>query len=133
MRARFKTFAEFMEAIKISGKTTDGASGMLISCRNHVLCESKYRLWNSEMTKRAFLIKLYIREVLQKKNLSRNIVRIKGYELLGRRCFYNDFIAVICGWQNVVNTETGEVSVMLTLVNANHINPFKVLINQVQL
>jgi hypothetical protein len=130
MKARYKTFSEFMKDIKIAHEPPD----VLIVCRNHILYRGA-KPWNSQRTRKTFLARIYIKEVLQKKDVSKLIKRIEGYELLGKRCLHNDFLAIICGTQEVVNTETGEMQIMATVVsvNAYRNDPFKVLLNQLQL
>lgn len=132
MRSRYKTYAEFVKRIAI-GRTQEKGFVVFCSLKKYKIVESKTQLWNTEDTKKTFLARLYVNEILRKLNLSKIIQRINGYELLGRRCMYNDKLCIICGWQQMVNTETGETKLQVTLVNDIRNTPFKIFIDQIQL
>lgn len=124
MRSRYKTFAEFKKQITIARRLF---GGRLIVCNldaaTKVLVKSSGDLWNSKRTKKSFLVKLYIDEVLKKKELSPLIRRISGYEFLGLRMQYKkDTVVVADAWE-VVHTGTGEVG--MELLVASITNPFR--------
>ena len=132
MKSRYKTYKEFIESITL---VHDQQTGYKIICnlKSYVVVQSKVKPWNTPETRKSFLVKLYITQVLQKHTMSKRFPRIEGYELLGRRCMYNDYICIVCDSVELVHRETGEVKNQLTLFGDNRSNPFKVLINQVQL
>lgn len=133
MTARPKTFDEFIRAVTI---TYNAAHGCKIICnlKKYVVAECKTKPWNTVATRRTFLINLYIREVLLKSNLSKLMQRPAGYELLGRRCMYGNDIVTVCSWEELVNTDTGEVTKRLTLAGRwGTPVPFKAMINEVQI
>lgn len=133
MNIRFKTYSEFLSATQIVYRSNNGVK---IVCRikgkEYVVFESKFRPWNTDMTKNGFMVKLYISEVLWGKSISKKITRRPGFELLGRRCMYHERMAVICSAEEMVNKETGEVMQRLTLAHKNE-RPFKIMQNQIQL
>ena len=137
MQTRYKTFSEFIHSTRIAYKQSSGANGVLIVCKAHlnsqVLFENKFKPWNSEATRRIFLIKLYIKNILLAINVSKHIRRMAGYELLGKRCLYRDHVSVICDAWEVVNQETGEVSKKLSISNELYNHPLDLLITEVQL
>lgn len=131
MKTRYKLYSEFLASIHIANI----ARRTLIYCKygNKIIFDSPFKAWNTSDMKRIFLIKLYIAEILYKKNLSKSIERMEGYELLGRRCMYADHVAIIVNKEEVVNKETGEVLCQLLISNDNRTHPFRVLSNEVQL
>lgn len=131
MKARFKTFREFLNDIVMSHTE----KGFKIICRTkkYLVIEGKIKPWNTPKTRTSFLAKLYIREVLLKHDLKKGMPRMEGYELLGKRCLYRDNICVVVDAVDLVDTNTGEMTKRLTLVNDNHSQPFKVLITEVQI
>jgi len=133
MLSRPKTFGEFYKGITIVHRENGGVK---IICKRgeFVILETRYKPWNSRDTKTTFLINLYIKEVLSKVDLSKKIKRPEGFELLGKRCLHNEQLLIICGWEEMANTETGEIVKMLTLAGrwASPV-PFKTPITNVQL
>lgn len=133
MRSRFKTFGEFTKQIKIAYRTGEGKQGLVIAYRKDVIFKHDYKPWNSEATKKTFIAKLYIKNVLVPRPLSNRIARIEKYELLGKRCMFNDYLHIICDAEGVVNTATGEVGTRI-LIYDPVLNTFKkVLTTEVQL
>lgn len=132
MQTRLKTYREFVKAIVIA-HDSNGGFKIICSLKRYKLCESKVKFWNTPATRKTFLAHLYIQHILWEKNIAKNIKRIPGYELLGKRCFYNDNLCVVCDAGDVVNSETGEVIKQLTLVSKIRQHPFKVLITEVQI
>lgn len=134
MKARFKTFREFLNDIVMSHTE----KGFKIICKKYLVTEGKIKPWNTPKTRTTFLAKLYIKEVLLKHDMKKGIARIEGYELLGKRCMYNDNLCVVVDAADLVDTSTGEMTKQLTIVNSGTAHwlrsqPFKVLINQVQI
>lgn len=130
MRTRYKTFAEFKKQITIARRLL---GGRLIVCKRGktVLIKSRADLWNSERTKKSYLVKLYIDEVLKKKEISPLIRRISGYEFLGLRMQYKkDTVVVADAWE-VVDTATGEVCMQLLVSNLTNkfiTQPYKIVV-----
>lgn len=135
MKSRYKTFSEFTSAIKIVYRSNNGVKIFcMVKGKEYVILETGYRPWNSEQTRRRFIIRLYIREILSKHSMNKRITRIEGFELLGQRCLYLDQLHIICSSEDLVNTETGEITKKLLIVNAaTNDRPTKVFINQVQI
>lgn len=102
---------------------------------NNVLVRTIIRPWNSPATKNTFLAKIYIEQVLKKKSLPDNIIRIEGFELLGKRGTYNNNAVIICSTNEVVDPETGEVITKATVVsedNQYRTQPFIINLNDIQ-
>ncbi|HNU14056.1 MAG TPA: hypothetical protein PKI55_06305 [Chitinophagaceae bacterium] len=135
MKARFKTYSEFTSAIKIVYRANNGVKIICwVKGKEYVVLETSFRPWNSDKTRNGFLVRLYIREVLGKHIIGKRMKRKEGYELLGHRCFYLEQFFIICNAEEWVNTQTGEITQKLLIVNAaTHERPVKVFINQVQL
>lgn len=121
-----------MKAIVIS-HTQSGGYKIICTLKKYLLCESRQKPWNTPLTRKTFLAKLYIEEILKKHTMSKLIRRIDGYEYLGKRCLYKDNVCVVCDAVEVVHQETGEMTYLLTLVNNNRTQPFKILIAEVQI
>lgn len=132
MRARVKTFGEFVKAITIAYTQSNGFK-IICNLKNYKLCESSVKFWNTPHTRKTFLAHLYIENILWKHTLSKTFPRKEGYELLGRKCFYKDNLAIVCDAIDVVNKDTGEVIKQLSIVTTNRQHPFKVLITEVQI
>lgn len=133
MNCRPKLFSEFKSGIRIVNRA---GGGIKILCMRDkfVMLESKFKPWNSVETRMTFLKNLYIKEILQKINLSKKIKRPEGFELLGARCLYNDEVLIVCAWKEMVDPNTGEVTKQLTLAGRwRSPAPFKIMMNQVQL
>jgi hypothetical protein len=133
MNIRFKTFSEFMNGIKLVNRP---AGGIKIVCGigdRYVLLESKFKPWNTPDTRRIFLVKMYLKEVLEKANPSKKIQRVPGFELLGKRCLYRDAVSIICDAVDMVDPDTGEMTKRLKIFNDNIRKPFSVFINNVQI
>jgi len=132
MQTRFKTLSEFYKSITLINRP---GGGIKILCRrnNHIIVETKTKPWNTPDTRHYFLVKLYIREILFGKNVSKRITRITGYEFLGRRCMYKDDICVIISWVEGVNSQTGEVMYNFTISKGEQNHPFDVLSINIQL
>ncbi len=129
MRTRFKTFSEFTKQITIARRLF---GGRLIVCKvNKTVLIKGPDLWNSERTKKSFLVKLYIDEVLKKKEISPKIRRISNYELLGLRMQYKrDTVVVADAWE-VVDAATGEVGMQLlvaSITNPFRTQPYKIVV-----
>jgi len=122
MRTRYYTFEEFLKHITIVSRAHKGIHGVMIVCKlkRYVLIKTEFPLWNSKFTRRSYLAKLYIAEVLRKKNVSLKIARIPGYELLGRRCTRRGDTLIICGHWDVVDTDTGELDTQLLVQNTTN-------------
>ncbi|MBP8982243.1 MAG: hypothetical protein KBG19_04330 [Bacteroidales bacterium] len=136
MKSRFKTYSEFVSAIKIVYRSNNGVKIFcMVKGKEYVMLEIKYKPWNSELTRNSFLARMYIKEILSKHTIGKHIKRKDGYELLGHRCLHMDRIYIICGSEEFVNTQTGELTQKLLIVNAAaaHERPIKIFINQVQL
>lgn len=131
MKSRFKTWSEWQKGIKVAKM----GRRVLIYCNLNkiTILDSPVRPWNSRETHTSFMVKLYFKEVLLKHAMSRQIERIPGFELLGARCLYRDRIYVVCQAAEVVNQETGEVDVKLTIFSDHLTHPIKVLKSEVKI
>lgn len=111
----------------------DDCTGVIITCMKNVLVKTTIRPWNSPDTRSSFLAKVYIEHVLQKKSLPDNIMRIEGYELLGKRCSYKEHTIIICSTKEMVDTETGEMITRATVVSDNKFRsqPFNINLNEI--
>lgn len=125
MKTRYKTFAEFMKTSKIAYDNKE----VIIACLRTVLYRGQ-RPWNSPQTRKSFLAKLYIKHVLQRKNISLLVQRIEGYELLGKRFIYKRHEVIVCSTQEMVDTDTGEILIMAILVADHRPQPFKLLLKE---
>ena len=133
MKLRPKIFSEFMLGIQIAYPHGGGVK-IICKLKSYVLVDTKHKPWNTPDTRRTFLANLYIKEVLLKLNISNKIKRIKGFELLGKKCFYREELLTICSWKEMVDKETGEMTKQLTLAGRFLTpTPLKVFINEVQL
>jgi hypothetical protein len=132
MKVRFKTFSEFGKGLRLV-HCDDGGVKLVCYRTNRVVVQSPSKLWSSKDTRKSFLVKLYINEVLWKANPSKLIQRIKGYEILGKRVMYNNMVAVVADSFEAVHKETGEVQEILVIVNNWRVNPFQVLKSRVEL
>lgn len=132
MRSRLKTFDEFLKKARIIYR--DDCTGVIITCMNNVLVRTTIRPWNTKATKHTFLAKIYIEEVLKKRALPDNIMRVPGFELLGKRCTFKDNTVIICSTREIVDTETGEMITKATVVsesNQYRTQPFIVNLNEI--
>lgn len=131
MKTRLKIFTEFVNGLTIAYSET----GCTIVCKlkRYVLLDVKYRPWVSPQTRKGFLVKMYIEEILWKANPSKLIQRIHGFELLGRRCMHRDELSVVVDAADMVNPETGEMTKQLTIANHWIKHPFKVYETDVQI
>lgn len=132
MQSRLKTFSEFLAKKKIIYR--DDCTGIIITCMNNVLIKTTIRPWNTPATKNTFLAKIYIEQVLKKKSLPDNIMRIPGFELLGKRCTFKNQTIIICSTNEVVDTQTGEVIIKATVVSATNefrTQPFIINLNEI--
>lgn len=132
MKTRFKTYGEFKKAITIVNAIGGGIK-IICNLKNYVLLETQYKPWNTKDMKTTFLVRLYIKEVLWKCQLSKFIQRTEGYELLGRRVMVGEQVAVIVNKVDVVNSETGEPDINLTISIMHRNTPTHILASQIQL
>lgn len=132
MRVRLKTFGEFVKGITIAHKE-DGGVKILCQRKGFLMLETNFKPWNTKDTRKSFLVKYYIEEILWKCNPSKKISRIEGFELLGKRCMYCDTLGVIMDAWDVVDKETGETDTKLIIVTRLRTAPFETLKSNVQL
>lgn len=129
MRLRYKTYLEFAQQIKIVNRIFGGRT-IVCSLNDAVVLKTPTKPWNSPQTRKSFLVKLYIEQVLQKINVSEKISRMPGYELLGKRFKRNGDTLIIVSSVEVVDTSTGEVDEELLVKNITNpfrLSPFKIL------
>ena len=127
MKTRYKIFSEFLKQAKVGYANNE----VVIVCKNNVLYKGQ-RPWNSPETKKSFLAKLYIKYVLQRKDISSKIQRIEGYELLGKRYNYKSNITIVCATEEVVDPDGGEVLIMTTSIAEHRTQPFKILLRELE-
>jgi len=134
MKSRYKTFGEFHRDVREVHSTTGGFKLVCyLRGKEYVVMSLKSKPWNTPQTRKTFIARVYVDEMLWKCHLSRKIQRIEGFELLGRKVNYNDHLSVICNAVDMVNPDTGETRKQIVLVNSFRSIPFKVFLNQVQL
>lgn len=129
MKSRYKTYIEFLEQTKVVHRP---GGGIKIFCEKNIsmILESRFKPWNSPETKHSFLVKLYIREVLWKQELSKKIARIEGFEWLGKRVVYKKHLSVVCDTGEVVDPETGEILLGFRISNDARSHPY--LVTQIE-
>lgn len=132
MKARFKVFSEFIKGITIA---FDDKGGCTIICdlKKYVLLKTNVKPWHSVKTKQQYLMKMYFAEVLEKHTIHKNIQRIKGYELLGKRAYHADQLFIICDAQEMVEKTTGEMTHQITMFSKQNYRTSKIMIGEVQL
>ena len=133
MKTRLKTYGEFMKAITIVQGVHGGVKLICNKPYQYVLLETHVKPWNSKETRKSFLVRLYIKNIIWKMNVSKFIQRIEGFELLGRRVMHGEQVAVIVNAQEGVNQETGEAVTMLTITTMHSTTPIKILSTLIQL
>ena len=132
MRSRYRTFGEFMAGITIVNGETGGVK-IICSLKNYVLVETKVKPWISPATRKAYLVKLYFKLILQHIALSKKIQRIIGYEMLGRRVFYQEQVAIIADAVEVVDQDSGEMTYKLRIFTDWNKPTFTTFLSNVQL
>ena len=81
MRTRYKTYGEFLKAITIVHRKEGGVK-IICSLKRFVLIECNFKPWKTDQTKKTFLARVYIDEVLKKVKLyERRKSRFKTYSL----------------------------------------------------
>lgn len=137
MKTRLKTYKEFLAGI-IMVNTTDKGVKFVCKKKNYVMLHAQVKPWNTVATKKSFLVRLYIKEIVQKINPSKKIARIKDFELLGGRCAYNGRTMIVCDKYEGVDPETGNMDTVLVVVHLSRTafdrsDPFLLLQSQIDL
>lgn len=136
MQARPKTFSEFLKQVIIVNRPGGGVK-IVCKLKDYVMLETKLKPWNTPATRKSFLGNIYIREVLMRVNEMKHIQRPSGFDLLGRRRTYRTQPVVICDAVEGVNSETGEMGIMVTICYIHKFHnstnaPFKTLITNLK-